>query len=139
MISVELARQLQQAGLKWQPAERDTFALPDRQMDSQVFVITAQPALIQLLNGNPVATFHGSTEWALDYILLAEVIWLPSETQLREALVRELGDDAPLRLDRTADGYRCQFARADAMDETTAPDAETAYGLALLSVLETRG
>ncbi|GAB4189551.1 MAG: hypothetical protein OHK0022_01930 [Roseiflexaceae bacterium] len=143
MISLELAQRLRQAGLRWQPAEHDTFALPDRQMDSQVFVLSAQPALIQLYNGDPVVTFQGSTEWALDYVFLTEVIWLPSEAQLREALAQRLGPDAPLRLDRTPTGYCCTFAHGEHLREAAAPDAAEAYGLALLELLseerETRG
>ncbi|HEU4322521.1 MAG TPA: hypothetical protein VFS21_05155 [Roseiflexaceae bacterium] len=139
MISLDLARRLRQAGLPWQPAEHDMFALPDRQMDGQIFVISAQPALLQLYNGDPVVTFHGSTEWALDYVFLSEVIWLPNEAQLREALAQQLGPDAPLRLDRTAQGYRCTFAHGEELREAVAPDAASAYALALLELLEARG
>ncbi len=136
MISLDLARRLRQAGLPWQPAEHDLFALPDRQMDGQIFVISAQPALIQLYNSEPVVAFHGSTEWALDYVFLSEVVWLPSEGQLREALARRLGPDAPLRLDRAAQGYRCTFARGEHLREAAGPDAASAYALALLELLE---
>ena len=139
MISLELAQRLRQAGLVWRPAEGDTFALPDRQMDSQVFVISAQPALLQLYNGSPVVTFHGSSEWALDYVFLSEVVWMPSETQLREALAAALGPQASLGLERAPQGYRCAFGPAGQRRETFASDAETAYALALLDCLAQAG
>lgn len=34
----------------------------------------------------PVLGFNGTTEWALDSIAQAEVVWLPRENQLRELL-----------------------------------------------------
>ena len=136
MIDIELARRLKQAGLQWQPAERDCFLIPDRGLDDQVFVVNRLTTLIQSYKGEPVITFHGTSEWALDNVLLAEVIWLPSESQLREALVARSGPDAPLRLDRTATGYRCMFADGDQMREFDAAGAEDAYGMALLALLE---
>jgi hypothetical protein len=108
-------------------------------MDSQVFVISAQPALLQLYNGSPVVTFHGSSEWALDYVFLSEVVWVPSETQLREALAAALGPGGPLGLERGPDGYRCVFGAAPARRETFAADAESAYALALLECLGRAG
>src|SRR5690348_3681442 len=83
MLDTELARRLKQAGLAWQPAERDCFAIPDRHLDGQVFVVNRLTTLIQQYSGQLTITFHGSSEWALDDVVLAEVIWLPSETQLR--------------------------------------------------------
>jgi hypothetical protein len=136
MIDFELARRLKQAGLAWQPVERDCFAIPDRQLDGQVFVVNHLTTLIQIYGGQPTITFHGTSEWALDDVLLAEVIWLPSETQLREAITGLIGSDAPLRLDRIFAGYRCQIAAADRMLEFEAVGAEDAYALALLALLE---
>jgi hypothetical protein len=135
MISIELAQRLHQAGLHWAPAERDTFAVPSGPLENQVFVISQLTALIQLYNNNLVVAFHGSSEWALDYVLLTEVIWLPSETQLRNELAQRIGDDAPLRLDRTSTGYRCRIADLEHMRDFDAPDAESAYALALLHML----
>jgi hypothetical protein len=138
MISLELAGQLRDAGLQWRPAERDIFALPDRDMDDQVFVVSPLPALVQRVNGYPVVAFQASAEWALDYVMLAEVLWMPSETQLREALGAHLQPGETLRLDRTAEGYSCSFGSAVGARQFDGPDAETAYGRALLSVLQGR-
>jgi hypothetical protein len=139
MIAIELARRLKRAGLGWQPAERDCFLIPDRGLDDQIFVINRLTTLIQSYKGQPTVTFHGTSEWALDDVLLTEVIWLPSESQLREALADRIGPDAPLRLDRSASGYRCLIADADQMREFDAAGAEDAYALALLALLEAPG
>ena len=126
---------LKRAGLEWRPAERDFFMMPDHNLDEQVFVVSALPALVQNFRGEMSITFHGSIEWALDYVLLSEAVWLPTETQMRGLLAAAIGGDAPLRLDRTAAGYRLQIASGANMLEFDAADAEDAYALALLHVL----
>jgi hypothetical protein len=138
LIDIELARRLKRAGLPWSPAERDCFLVPDRGLDDQVFVVNRLTTLIQNYKGQPTVTFHGTSEWALDDVLLAEVVWLPSEGQLREAIAERIGPDAPLRLDRTSRGYRCQIADTAQMREFEAMRAEDAYALALLALLEAR-
>ncbi len=138
MINVDLAQRLKRAGLSWQPAERDFFMIPDRNLDGQVFVVSQLPSLVQVLGGEPTVTFHGSIEWALNSVLLTEVVWLPSESQLRQAIVDLIGPDAPLRLERTRAGYRCQIAyRADMLEFTTG-SAEDAYATTLLHLLKAR-
>ena len=138
MISSELALRLKRAGLEWKPVERDFFMMPEHNLDEQVFVVSALPALVQNLRGEMSITFHGSIEWALDYVVLSEAVWLPTETQLRLALAQAIGDDAPLRLDRTDTGYRLQIASGADLLDFDAQDAENAYALALLHVLEGR-
>lgn len=139
MISYELAWQLRDAGLEWRPAERDMFAMPGGDLEGQVFVVSALPALVQLYNGHPVIAFQGSAEWALDYVMLTEALWLPQEHQLRETLVARLGPDAPLSLARTPSGYRCDISLAGAPQAFDGPDAESAYARALLAALVAAG
>ena len=139
MISSELAQRLKDAGLQWRPAERDFFTMPDHSLEGQIFVVSALPALVQMLGGEMTITFHGSIEWALDYVVLSEAVWLPSETQLRGLLARAIGDDAPLRLDRLQGRYRLQIGVEADLPEFEAVDAEDAYGQALLYVLEMVG
>jgi len=139
VISSELALRLKQAGLAWQPVERDFFMMPEHNLDEQVFVVSALPALVQNFHSEMSITFHGSIEWALDYVLLSEAVWLPAETQMRALLSDAIGVDAPLRLDRTAVGYRVQIASDADLLDFDASDAENAYALALLHVLEKRG
>ena len=129
---------LKQAGLAWRPAERDFFMMPEHNLDEQIFVVSALPALVQNFHSEMSITFHGSIEWALDYVLLSEAVWLPAETQLRTLLADAIGVDAPLRLDRTAAGYRLQIASGADLLEFDAGDAEDAYALALLHVLKNR-
>lgn len=131
MIPTELALRLRAAGLAWQPQERDCFAIPDPQFEGQIFCLNYQPALIELLHGHPAITFHGSSEWALDHLYTSEVVWIPTETQLRTKL--ELLIEASDRLDlvRSERGYRCSAGQHVA----EAHDAEQAYALALLDIL----
>ena len=138
MISSELALRLKRAGLEWRPAERDFFMMPEHNLDEQIFVVSALPALVQNFHSEMSITFHGSIEWALDYVLLSEAVWLPTETQMRVLLADAIGVDAPLRLDRTAAGYRLQIAFGPDLLDFDAADAEDAYALALLHVLEVR-
>ena len=138
MISSELALRLKRAGLEWRPAERDFFMMPEHNLDEQIFVVSALPALVQNFHSEMSITFHGSIEWALDYVLLSEAVWLPSETQMRALLADAIGADAPLRLDRTAAGYRLQIASGADLLDFEAADAEDTYALALLHVLGAR-
>ncbi len=138
MIDIELARRLKRAGLVWQPTDSDRFLIPDRGLDDQIYVVNRLTTLIQDYHGDRMVTFHGTSEWALDNVLLADVIWLPSEAQLREGIATRIGPDAPLRLDRVTNGYRCQFASGDQMVEFAAASAEDAYGLGLLKLLQRR-
>jgi hypothetical protein len=138
VISSELALRLKRAGLEWHPAERDFFIMPEHNLDEQIFVVSGLPALVQNFHSEMSITFHGSIEWALDYVLLSEAVWLPTETQLRVLLVDAIGADAPLRLDRTAAGYHLQIAFGPDLLDFDASSAEEAYALALLRVLESR-
>ena len=139
MISGERAQQLKAHGLKWQPAELDLFIMPDHNLEGQIFVVSALPALVQSFGGEQTITFHGSIEWALDYVVLSEAVWLPSETQLRELLAGAIGSDAPLRLDRLEHGYRLLIGLGADLHEFEAPTAEDAYALALLHALAPEG
>jgi len=86
MIGLETARRLRDAGLAWKPAHGDRFVAPDRGMDDVVFVINDMATIIETWQGAPAVTFHGTPEWALDYLYLGETVWLPHESQLRELL-----------------------------------------------------
>ncbi len=139
MISLESAQALRAAGLMWRPTERDMFALPDRDMDHQIFVISVLPAQLQLLNGQPAVAFLASAEWALDYVLLGEVVWLPNEAQLRDALAAQLAPEATLTLSRRVAGYSCTVEIGGSDQSFDGPDAETAYAMALLAALQQTG
>jgi hypothetical protein len=104
-------------------------------MDDQVFVVSPLPALVQRYNGLPVVAFQASAEWALDYVMLADVLWMPSEGQLREALLALLAPDAPMSLARSPLGFRCAVEVGGRPRSFDGPDAETAYARALLAAL----
>lgn len=132
MLSLSLARQLKDAGLHWQPQLHDAFVIPDRGMDERLFVITEVMAYIEQLWGSPMVTFHGTAEWALDYILQTEAVWIPSESQLRELMARQVED---LTLVHTGDEYECRFAVDGQPHVYSAKEACDAYGQALLLIL----
>ena len=132
MLSLSLAEQLKKAGLEWQPALHDTFAIPDRGLDDRRFVITEVMTYIELFRGSPMVTFHGTAEWALDYIMQTEAVWIPSETQLREMVARYASQ---LALQQEQDGYRFSLEYDGERLDFTAADACEAYGAALLQLL----
>jgi hypothetical protein len=138
MLSVSLAQELKAAGLKWTPAKNDFFAIPDRELDEGIYVISDMTVLVELVNGQLAATFHGAVEWALDHVLIADLVWLPSESQLRELLEqRLLGEAEPaLQLTSTADGYWCEIRFRGERLLFEAFGACEAYGAALLHVLK---
>lgn len=135
MISLALARQLNGAGLHWEPAVGDQFSVADVGLDDKVFVISEQTAFLQNIHGKPLITFHGNPEWALDHVAPGDVVWLPTETQLRLLIAERLPLDAELRLSRSNDGYTCTIGLRGNRQSFTATEGEDAYGMALLALL----
>jgi hypothetical protein len=135
MITRELAEALRVAGLGWQPRGGDRFLVPDRDLDDEVFVVAGMAIEVRdLPSGGAEMRFNGTVEWALDSIEKHEVIWLPREEQLRDAL-----GDRFLRLERldaATGGWAVVLAAADGREERYVDiDVERAYARALLSVL----
>ncbi len=138
MLDLQLAQQLKAVGLPWRPAKRDNFALPGSDLAREVFTITDQTTLVEQFSGEWSVTFHGTMEWALDSVLLADVVWLPSEAQLREEIQLRLGGEQPsLQLQWHLSGYRCALRHFDQQHSFEAATAEEAYACALLFLLET--
>lgn len=137
MLSLTLAQQLKTAGLVWTPTQNDFFVIPDRGLDETIYVISDMTVLVEVLQGELAVTFHGAVEWALDHVLIADLVWLPTETQLREQLEqRLLGEADPvLILTSTADGYRCDIQFRGEQWRFEAFGANEAYALALLHLL----
>lgn len=131
MISHELAGRLHQLGLRWTPSEGDRFVLPDRDLDGKVFTISDMVVEVRRSPVGDLIAFNGTTEWALDAIEQAEAVWLPREGQLRERL-----GDALLSLARIETGWRCTVRLGDDIVEVEDTEADEAYGLALVEVLE---
>jgi hypothetical protein len=86
VISVELAKRLRVAGVRWTPAAGDRFVIADRDMDDQVFVLSDMTIDVHEFETGKVLGFNGTVEWALDSVEQEAALWLPSETQLRELL-----------------------------------------------------
>jgi hypothetical protein len=134
VIGVQTARLLKEAGLAWKPAPGDRFAIPDRDLDDEVFVLSNMTIEVYSMPEGRVIGFNGTTEWALDDVEIDETIWLPRENQLRELLG---GTFQALR--RSDTGYQVEI---DLLGERRAFDGETpeeAYAAALLHLLAAAG
>ncbi len=133
VLSVALARALRDAGLQWTPARGDSFVMPDRGMDSDLFVLSDMTVEVQRFPAGAVIGFNGTTEWALDSVEQSEALWVPAEHQLRELL-----GDAFAGLAPTGDGYRVTLRVDGATSGYDGQDAPEAYALALLTLLRSR-
>lgn len=134
MLSIQLAKDLRSAGLAWKPALFDFFHIPDRNLDEHRFVIADLSIDLQILaDGIGAITFNGAVEWSLDYVLTQDVVWLPTETQLRDRLADDL-----VGLERHDAGYRVTLDLASVQRSFDGPSAPDAYGRALLWTLERR-
>lgn len=131
VISVELALRLRAAGLPWSPASGDRFAIPDRDMDDQVFVVSELTIDVADVPGGRVLRFNGTTEWALDSVDADAVVWLPHEGQLRA----ELGP-AFRRLEPVGDGWAVVTEVDGGERREVDIDAERAYARAVLALRE---
>ena len=134
-VSAELALQLKNAGLQWSPSLHDFFSVPETDVDDRVFVLTDMMAGMEVLKGHRAIMFNGATEWALDYILMMEALWIPTEAQVRIQLEQRIGTDAGFSLTRTASDYVCEIQIAEAPLSFSAPTAADAYATALLNFL----
>jgi hypothetical protein len=131
MISVELAQVLRDRGLTWRPARYDVFFIPERGLDERVFVLADMTVDIQRLAGGAAITFNGAVEWSLDSILHGEVVWLPSEAQLRRLVGERL-----VALTRDGGEYLCAVDAGDGIAEYRDEGASNAYGQAVLALME---
>ena len=130
VLSLELARLLRDAGLRWRPASGDRFVIPDRDMDDEVFVLSDMTIEIHELPEGSVIGFNGTTQWALDDVEKDEVIWLPREDQLRDLLGRAFH-----RLERQGETFVVVASIEGIETLFGASEPEEAYGRALLALL----
>jgi hypothetical protein len=130
VIGVQVAQELKEAGLTWKPGPGDRFAIPDRDLDEDVFVLSNMTIEVYSLPEGRVIGFNGTTEWALDDVELDEALWLPREDQLRELL------GGTLRvLRRTDRGWDVEITLLGEDSTFSAPTPEQAYAAALLHLL----
>ncbi len=125
-----MAQLLKDAGLVWKPTPGDRFAIPDRDLDDEIFVLSNMTIEVYALPEGRVIGFNGTTEWAMDDVEIDEALWLPREDQLRELLG---GTFRGLR--RSPAGYDVETSLLGADRVFTAPTAEEAYAAALLHLL----
>lgn len=104
--------------------------IPDRDLDQHIFSISEMTVDVQKIAGRERIMFNGAVEWALDSIVQREVIWLPSEAQLRNRLGR-----AFVSLHRSQAGYRCEVVVDNQNRTYAATEPADAYALALLDLL----
>jgi len=133
LITHEQAVELAESGLRWRPASGDRFFVPDRDLDDELFVVSGMSVEVSDLPSGAEMRFNGTVEWALDSIAQSEVIWLPREEQMRDALGERF-----LRLESVTGGYAVVLVDGMAPDAEVRHvdiDAERAYARALLSVL----
>jgi hypothetical protein len=133
VITREQAVALAARGVQWSPSCGDRFYVPDRDLDDEVFVVSGMSVEVSDLPSGAEMRFNGTVEWALDSIAQKEVIWLPREDQMRDALGERF-----LRLESVTGGYAVVVTAAPgSRDEARHVDidAERAYARALLSVL----
>jgi hypothetical protein len=111
--------------------------IPDRDMDDVIFSVSPMAVTIGQVQGFPIVNFQGAYEWALDYIWLREVVWVPTEGQLREEIERRIESKSgpSLRLTRTPGGYLCEIHHRGAYLTFAGENAGTAYAEALLDLL----
>lgn len=130
MITVELARSLRDAGLRWHPETGDRFVIDKPGIDDDVYTVSEMTVERHDSPTGTVLGFNGTTEWALDSVTASESLWLPREDQLRELLGPSF-----IGLTRVQVGGRVVFtvtATIGAADRSFASEVPaTAYGQAL--------
>ncbi|SOC57043.1 pilus assembly protein CpaE [Ornithinimicrobium cerasi] len=134
MLSTELARRLLDAGLNWSPLPGDRFVVDRPALGEEVFYLADMTVEVHTFVGGSVIGFNGVTEWALDSVNLEETLWLPREDQLRAVLGHDF-----VGLGMQGREYAVVALVEGASQTFVHPDAEEAYGLALLAVLRGRG
>jgi hypothetical protein len=130
VITFDLARELAQAGMPWLPSSGDRFVIPGKEMDDEVFHVAEMTIEVASHHGEGVVKFNGTTEWALDSIPSDEVLWLPREDQLRDALGQSL-----VALEHEGTEWIVTYDSGKALRRVRDSDVESAYARALLAVL----
>lgn len=134
MITVELAKSLRDAGLRWNPATGDRFVIDKPGVDDEVYTVSEMTVERHDHPSGTILGFNGTTEWALDSVTADESLWLPREDQLRELLGPSF-----VGLTRLASGERVVHtvtATIRGADRTfAAADPAIAYGQALAAYI----
>jgi len=131
MISDRLAHELEQAGLRWDPAPGDRFRIKAEALSEDVFILSHMVIEARTYPTGTVLNFNGTTEWALDNVSKDDALWLPREDQLREFLGGTFRG-----LEREDDEYVVRTAGPDGeLQHHRAAEVEDAYAQALLELV----
>jgi hypothetical protein len=130
VLSVELARELRAAGVRWDPRPGDRFVVDQTEMAEHVFWVSDFTIDVHHYGDERVLAFNGTTEWALDSVEVTGCVWLPREDQLRELLGNLL-----IRVDRADDSWQVTSRVRDHEHVVRDPDLEHAYARTLLTTL----
>jgi hypothetical protein len=130
VLPLDLATRLKDAGLRWKPAPGDHFAVPDRDLDDEVFVLSNMVIEVHQLPEGAVIAFNGTTEWAMDDLEQDEAIWLPREDQLRALLGGSFRS-----LVRVGAGFRVEIQIGDEPSAYDGDEPSAAYAQALLALV----
>lgn len=132
MISLELAQQLDLAGVRWRPIGGDRFTVRSDEMMGEVFTIAEMVIEAREHPNATLLSFNGTTEWALDSVQLGEALWLPLEHQLRELLGPSFRS-----LTRSDGSYLVEIELPGrGRQHVAASEPENAYAQALLALIE---
>ena len=104
--------------------------IPDRDLDEYVFSVSEMTVEVHRVPQGKRISFNGAVEWALDSIMQTEVIWLPSEAQLRDRLGRAFDT-----LQRAENGYQCRIVIDGEPRTYASEEPADAYARALLDLL----
>jgi hypothetical protein len=135
MITIDCARALQEAGLRWRPVSGDSFRIERPGFDSEVFTVSEMTIEAHEFDTGTILGFNGTTEWALDSLALEDALWLPREDQLRALLGGTFRS-----LHRQGESSYTVNVRVAGADEVfVATTAEDAYGAAVLMLIGRAG
>ena len=135
MISIDCARALADAGLRWRPVSGDAFRIERSGFEIDVFTVSDMTIEPHEFDTGTILGFNGTTEWALDSLALEDALWLPREDQLRGLLrstfrsLTRMGEDS----------YRVLVELAGTDESHDAADPADAYALALLRLIRLSG
>jgi hypothetical protein len=135
MISVDLARTLHDAGLRWHPETGDRFVIDKPEADEDVYTVSEMTIERHDHPTGTILGFNGTTEWALDSVTAEESIWLPRENQLRELLGRAFVGLTRVEPPTGAAVHTVTAVIDDTERVFAAEDAEMAYGQALHALI----
>ncbi|WP_378146107.1 pilus assembly protein CpaE [Cnuibacter sp. UC19_7] len=139
MISIELARALRTAGLRWHPVSGDRFLIESSAAEpgdgADVFTVSEMTVDVHHFPTGSQIGFNGTTEWALDSVDLTDTLWLPREDQLRALLRDGFVSLAVVRDEAEPDVYEVRASILGVDRVFAAATAEDAYGEALLDLI----